>query len=348
MSDTPRIVVDAAGGTGAPLEPVRAAAAVSRETSINVVLVGDAPTLRGHLQGLAHEPSRLSVVHAPLSSGQQSLGHRYTLQRAALTRAAELVGAGEGDALVSAGARSLLVAAANAHIPRVPQVRSPALAAVYPTRERSFNNDRFALILDVGATVHATSEELLFFAYMGHAYARAISKVPAPAVALLNMSEDADAGDDVLREAYRLMKDDPRLNFIGNVSGDGLPRGVADVIVCEGLVGNVVARVSTGLSDVMGSLGEWAFKQGFWWRLGLRLLSSGVREVKRLTDYHEYGGAPYLGFRRMVIKVHGHSSQTHLVNAIKVAAKAVRDGVTDEIERAVLSFTKEGSASWGG
>ncbi len=334
----PRIVLDATGGVEAPLGPVRAAAQVSRETSIAVTLVGDEATLRRLLEAERHEPSRLRLVHAPLSGGPTSHGYRFSDQRTALELAAQLVGRGEADALVTAGARTLLHAAAHAHIPRIPAVRSPALAAVYPTRERSFNNDRFALILDVGATVHATSEELLFFGYMGHAYARGISKVPAPAIGLLNMGEDETAGDEVLRGAFSLMREDPRLNFIGNVTGDDLPRGIADVIVCEGLVGNVVARMATGISEVMGSLGEWAFKQSLVWRVGMRLLESGVREVKKLTDYREYGGAPYLGYRHMIIKVHSGSPAFSLANAVKVAAKAVRDDVCGEIERAVDAF----------
>jgi phosphate acyltransferase len=342
MTEGPRIVLDAAGGAQAPMAPLLAAAQVSRETTIHVTLVGDEPTLRDGLKHVPHEPNRLRLIHAPHGVSLNA-AHR----SAALERAAELVGRGEADALVSAGSRRMLVAIANAHIARIPAVRSPALAAVYPTRERSFSNERLALLLDVGATVHATSEELLFFAYMGHAYASRISKVPHPAVALLNMSDDKEAGDDMLRGAFALMKQDARLNFIGNVTGDDLPRGIADVIVCEGLVGNVVMRMSSGITEVMDSMGLWAREQSLAWRLGLKLLASGVREVRRLTDYREYGGAPYLGFRRMIIKVHNQSPATSIANALKVAAKAVRDGVCDEIERAVTSFV-ESRSTWGG
>ncbi|HVO29648.1 MAG TPA: phosphate acyltransferase PlsX, partial [bacterium] len=196
------------------------------------------------------------------------------------------------------------------------------------------------LILDVGATVRCTSEQLLQFAYMGHAYASRISKVPSPAIGLLNMGEEETKGDEVLTNAYKLLKEDPQLNFIGNVEGNDLPRGVADVIVTEGFTGNVVLKFAEGVSEVAKNLGDYAFKRKMLWRLGLIFLSSGLRQIKDLTDYREYGGAPFLGFTRIVIKAHGRSGAMAISNAIKVAAKAVRDGVPEEIRRSVQGFER--------
>lgn len=334
------LALDASGGTHAPTEPVRAAAWISRETNLDIQLFGAHEDLARELDKLEHVPSRIHIrgVTPMLNKSGRVESARAALRRASVEAAAHAVGTGEAQALISAGRSREVVEAANRYIPLIPQVSTPALAAVYPTRERNFSNDRFALILDVGATVHCSAQELLFFAYMGRAYASRISKVPNPAVALLNMSEDEEAGDTILREAHRLMKEDERLNFIGNIGGASIPRGIADVVVCEGLVGNVTSKMATGLQDVMDSLGSWAFKQSFAWRMGLRLLAGGVTQLKGITDYHEYGGAPYLGFQRMVIKVHSQSQAKALTNAMKVAAKAVRDGVCEEIERVVGSF----------
>jgi glycerol-3-phosphate acyltransferase PlsX len=334
------VALDAMGGDLAPVVTVAAAAAISRETTIRVLLVGHPDRIREELDKQPHDMSKLEILPALEVVGMAEKPKEALLAKrdASITVAARAVAEGKADALVSAGSTGALVLAAAKQIPLLEGVKRSALAAVYPTRERSFNNDRFALILDVGATVRCTSEQLVQFAYMGHAYASRISKVPSPAIGLLNMGEEETKGDEMLTTAYRLMKEDPRLNFIGNVEGNDLPRGVADVIVTEGFTGNVVLKFAEGVTEVARHLGDYAFKQKFLWKLGLIFLSGGLQQLKDLTDYREYGGAPFLGFSRIVIKAHGRSGGHAIANAIKVAAKAVRDGVPEEIRRSVQAF----------
>lgn len=342
MSRKIKIALDAMGLDHGPAETVRAAARVSRETTISVVLVGPEDTLKAELARHEHNPEQIEIRHA------SQVIHMAEKPRTALSRkkdasiavAAQLVGAGEADALVSAGSTGALVMASALYIPRIPGVKRAALAAVYPTRERNFSNDRFSLILDVGATVRVRAQDLLFFAYMGHAYASRISKTPHPSIGLLNLGAEETKGDEVLREAHQLMKVDRKLNFIGNVEGNDIPSGIADVIVCEGFTGNVVLKMAEGLSEIFTNLGAWAFKQSLFWRIGLMFLAGGLKQLKTVTDYREYGGAPFLGFSRLVIKAHGRSRAGAIANAIKVAAKGVRDGVCEEIEAAVTEFNE--------
>ncbi len=221
---------------------------------------------------------------------------------------------------------------------RIEGIERAALAAVYPTQQRANNRDRFALLLDVGATVHCRPQDLLFFAYMGHAYASRISKVERPTFGLLNMGSEPTKGGETLVAAHALLRGEPRLNFIGNVEGNDIPLGKADVIVCEGLLGNVALKMAEGTGELFRNLGTWAFKQSLLWKLGLLLLSSGLRRLKDLTDYSEYGGAPLLGFTRPIIKAHGRSSAQAIGNAIKVAAKAARDGVCTDIAACARDF----------
>lgn len=332
------------GGDHAPHEAVAAAARISRETDLHVALVGEPARLRAELSALPHRADRIEVVTA------REVVHQDEKPRAALAAkpdasvlvGARLLAAKEADALVSAGSTGALVLAAAAEVPRIPGVERAALAAVYPTRPRPNNPDRFALLLDVGATVRCRPADLLFFAYMGHAYASRISKVARPTVGLLNMGTEETKGDEVLQLAHRLMKADPLLNFVGNVEGDGIPGGAADVIVCEGYVGNVSLKMAEGVNEVFKSIGKWAFKQSLLWRMGLMLLSGGLKRLKDLTDYGEYGGAPLLGFCAPIIKAHGRSRERAITNAIKVAAKAARDDVCGEIEGAVASFESRG------
>ena len=340
------VALDAMGGDLAPAATCEAAALVSKETTIRLVLVGNPARIRAELDKHPHEASRITIVPAMdvIEMSDKPKEALLKKQDASITVAARLVGEGGADALVSAGSTGALVIAAAKQIPLIEGVKRAALAAVYPTRNRGFSNDHFALILDVGATVRCTPDQLLQFAYMGHAYASRIKRVPTPAIALLNMGEEETKGDEVLTAAYRLMKEDPRLNFIGNIEGNDLPKGIADVVVCEGFVGNVVLKMAEGMTEVMKNLGEYAFKQKFLWRIGLALLASGLKQLKTVTDYREYGGAPFLGFSKIVIKAHGKSGPRAIANAIKIAAKAARDGVPEEIRRSIDGFERRSSA----
>lgn len=332
------------GGDEAPRAPVRAAAMVSRQTELRLLLVGDPERIEAELGQVEHDRRRLEIVPA------RQVVHQDEKPRAALQAkpdasilvASRLLAAKEADALVSAGSTGALVLAAAQVVPRIPGVQRAALAAVIPRQPRADNPDRFSLLLDVGATVRCRAIDLLFFAYMGHAYARRISKVARPTVGLLNMGTEETKGGEELCEAHRLMKADPLLAFVGNVEGSGIPRGAADVIVCEGFVGNVALKLAEGVGEVFKNLGKWAFKHSLLWRAGLVLLSGGLRRLKDLTDYREYGGAPLLGFCAPIIKAHGRSPAPAIANAIKVAAKAARDDVCGEIEQAVASFERRG------
>lgn len=328
------------GGDEAPTEPVRAAARISRSTSLELLLVGKREVIEAELARVKHERSQITILDAreAIAMDEKPRAAIEAKPDASLLVAMRAVAAGEADALVSAGSTGALVLAAAQLLPRIPGIERAALAAVYPTRKRDSSPDPFALILDVGATVRVRSHDLLFFAYMGSAYARAVSKTARPSVGLLNMGSEATKGDAPLRQAHAWMRDDPRLNFIGNVEGNDIPTGGADVIVCEGYVGNIALKMGEGVSEVFKSLGKQAFKQRLVWRLGMMLLSRGLRRLKDITDYREYGGAPLLGFRAPVIKAHGRSGEVAIANAIKVAAKAAREGVCLEIERAVADF----------
>jgi glycerol-3-phosphate acyltransferase PlsX len=335
-----RVLLDAMGGDLAPREPVAAAAEISRSTAITVVLCGDPAAIEAQLASVVHRREQLEIMPA---QGVIGMDEKPKEALAAKPDASLCVGLtaladGKGDAFVSAGSTGALVLGAAQRVPRIPGVERAALAAVYPTQQRGNNRDRFALLLDVGATVHCRPHDLLFFAYMGHAYASRISKVERPTIGLLNMGSEPTKGGETLVAAHALLAADEQLAFLGNVEGNDIPLGKADVVVCEGLLGNVTLKMAEGTGELFRNLGQWAFKQSLLWKLGLLLLSSGLRRLKDLTDYSEYGGAPLLGFTRPIIKAHGRSSSRAIANAIKVAAKAARDGVCDEIARCVGAF----------
>ncbi|MCR9162096.1 MAG: phosphate acyltransferase PlsX [Nannocystaceae bacterium] len=335
-----RVALDVMGGDhGAPVT-MEAAAAISRDTSINLLLVGDPDAIARGLDSHEHDPKRIEVMPAHDVIGQDEKPRKAidTKPDASLCRAMRAAADGDASAFVSAGSTGAIVLAAARWVPKIDGVKRAALAAVYPTKERRGNPDRFALMLDVGATVRCTPTDLLFFGYMGNAYASRISKVKRPSIGLLNMGKEETKGGEVLSSAHRLMKEDEVLNFIGNLEGNDIPMGVCDVVVCEGLVGNVALKMGEGVGEVLKSVSKWAFKQNLMWKAGLTLLARGLRQLKDITDYSEYGGAPLLGFARPVLKAHGRSGARAIANAIKVAAKADRDDVCGEIARAVAEF----------
>ena len=335
----PTIAVDAMGGDNAPEEVVKGVAQVSLATNIECLLVGDEHRIQAVLESVSYNPEHIAIVHCRDAIGMDEEPHEALRSRrdASLLVGTRALAEGRADALVSAGNTDACVLACTKHLRLVKGIRRAALASVYPRHTEYPGQDRFALLLDVGATVRCEAEELVQFALMGSAYARRISKVASPAVGLLNMGSEEIKGGDTLVAAHRRLRQLPAINFVGNIEGDALARGRADVIVCEGLLGNVTLKLIEGISDVFGEITSLAAGRGLAWRVALALLSRGIAGVRELTDYTQYGGAPILGFDRLFIKCHGRSNARAIANAVKVAAKAVRDRVPAEVADAVVA-----------
>jgi glycerol-3-phosphate acyltransferase PlsX len=334
------------GGDFAPRVVLEAAARLSRTTKIELLLVGDEGEMRALLRKLDADLDRIDLKHAadavPMHESPRAALERRESSIAVAVRA---VARGEAEALVSAGNTGALLLHAAALIPRVPRVRRPALAAVYPTLPRPHNPDPFALLLDVGANTSCLPGDLVQFAAMGTAYAARISKVKEPSVGLLNIGEEASKGDALLREAYALLRAAPGIRFLGNVEGKDVPMGMVDVIVCPGILGNVVLKLLESMGQVVLALGEKTFRQRFRWRMGRHLLGDGIESLTRFFDSSGYGGAPILGFERIVIKAHGRSNSRAIENAVKVAAKAVRDDVCGAIASGMREIATDSGAS---
>jgi phosphate acyltransferase len=337
-----RIVVDAMGGDHAPDEIVRGAAEASLAlASTEIILVGDATRIGRILPEVRHDGGRVRIHHAGsvVSMDDKPAEALAAKPDASILVAAELVARGEGDALVSAGNTGASVLACARTWSLIPGVRRAALAAVYPTElRRGEKNDPFSLILDVGATIDATAEDLVAFALMGAAYAKIVSRNPRPRVALLSNGSEAGKGPREVVAAHALLLEATDINFIGNVEGLDIPRGVADVVVCSGYVGNVVIKMLEGVADTVVNLARYAYKEKLLWRAALAMLSSGIQRLKDLTDWEQYGGAPLLGLSNPFIKAHGRSKARAVANAIKVADKALRAQLCDNIAAGLAQF----------
>jgi phosphate acyltransferase len=333
----PTIAIDAMGGELAPEAAVGGVAQVSLTTDIQSILVGDEARIQKILEGLAYNPENIEIVHASevITAADDAAEAIRKKRDASLQVACRLVKEGRASAVVSGGNTAAAVLGCLRHFALLPGVRKAALSSVYPRQVDVPGQDYLGLALDVGANARCDAGDLVQFALMGSAYARRVSKVDAPRIALLNMGREAESGGDVLAEAHRRLSRLPNLNFVGNVEGHEIVTGRADVIVCEGLLGNVVLKLLEGLAEVVVDLSAAAGRRSWRWRAGLAMLSSGVGRLRELTDYASYGGAPILGFEHLLIKAHDRSTAQSMGNAVKVAAKAVRDSVPEEIRASI-------------
>lgn len=336
MSRLITIAFDVMGADHGPAELVRGAAQLSLDSPhIHAMLVGDRDAINAALSETRHNGERISVQHAPqfVEMHEKPAEALANKPGASVALAAQLVAEGEADAIVSAGNTGAGILACARRFKLIAGVRRAALAAVYPTRTpHGEKDDPFSLILDVGATVEANADDLVAFAVMGASYAKIISRNPNPSVALLSNGTEALKGPPNVVEAHRKLRDTQGVRFIGNVEGVDIPKGTADVIVCDGFVGNVCLKMLEGVHDTVVELARYAYKSKLRWRAGLAMLSSGIQRIKEVTDWQQYGGAPVLGFDRVFIKAHGRSKSRAIANAGKVAAKAV----SADLARAIL------------
>ncbi len=331
-----RVALDAMGGDHGLRETVAGAAQLTREDNpVHVLLVGDEPQITAALSQQRYDAARLQVVHAAGACVGMAEDARAALTArpdCSIKVAAALVATGEAQALVSAGHTGATILTAAQTFGRLPGVRRAALAAVHPTEQKHGpKGDPFALMLDVGATVGASAEELLGFAIMGSAYAQIISENERPRVALLSNGTEPNKGTPEIVAAHKLLAALPGLHFHGNVEGLDIPRGTVDVIACDGFLGNVVLKMLEGVTEVVTDIAKDAYARSTLWKIGMKMLSGDLHQLREMTDWKQYGGAPVLGFDQVVIKAHGRSNARAIRNALRVAAKAVDRGLVPRI-----------------
>ena len=334
------IAVDAMGGDNAPEEIVKGVATASLESPGRFILVGHEERISKILSTVPHNSPRIEIHHTDEYIAMEEMPREAVRRKpkASIVIASKLCAEGRAHGVVSAGNTGAYVLAATLYIPRIAGVRKTAIAAVYPTRNLQKRKDHFALLLDVGANIHSSIEDMVQFALMGKIYASDIKGIEDPTVALLNIGKESYKGGELLTSVYKILEELPEVNFIGNIEGNEVMLGLSDVVVTEGYVGNIVTKTIEGMAEMASHFGRYAFKRRLLWRLGMIALSGGIKKLKSSTDYSEYGGAPLLGFKEIVIKAHGRSKAKAITNAVKLAAKSHRDDVCGRIERAIAGF----------
>ncbi|MBM4358674.1 MAG: phosphate acyltransferase PlsX [Deltaproteobacteria bacterium] len=338
-----RAALDAMGADGGIAPLVEGAAQLSLEdVPIHTMLVGDQAAIAECLRRTRHDPTRVSIIPADgfVAMNEKPATGLDARPDCSVLTAARLVATGEAAVLVSAGNTGAVILGASRTFERLEGVKRVALCAVHPTVEpHGPKGDPFGLMLDVGATLQCSAEELTAFARMGSCYSRLVSDIEAPRVALLSNGSEPTKGTEAVIAAHRALAEADDLRFIGNVEGLDIPRGTADVVVCEGFVGNIVLKMLEGVSDAALGLAKHAGAARLRYRLGLALLSSGLRRIRELTDWKQYGGAPILGFDRAVIKAHGRSNARAIRNALRLAGKTVQRELVPQLRISLAAKT---------
>jgi glycerol-3-phosphate acyltransferase PlsX len=328
-----KVALDAMGGDHAPAATVEGAIeAINEEKSISVVLVGDEQKINSELNKRNASGLPISIKHASqvVEMDESPLAAVRRKKDSSVRIAIDTVKSGEADAMVSAGNSAVVMATALLVLGKLPGVERPAIATVMPSLK-----DHFVLI-DAGANVDCKPINLYQFAVMGMAYARFIFELENPTVGLLGIGEEDAKGNELTKEAFKLIKDS-NLKFMGNVEGKDIFMGEADVVVCDGFVGNITLKVSEGLAEATSKMLKRELLENASGIIASIFLKKALANFKKKTDYSEYGGAPLLGISKPCIISHGRSTSKAIKNAVKVAAAFHSKGILDAIS---MEFAK--------
>ncbi len=321
------VAVDAMGGDKAPHEVVKGAILAARQFSDSeILLVGDEIAIRRELDSCKSIPKNITIHHTTQVVGMHDPATYSIRQKpnSSITRSIELVANGKAAAVVSAGHTGAAVAAATMHLRTLKGVRRPGIAAPFPTRHGT------CLIIDVGANIACKPIHLYQYGVMAAVCSKYIYDVKNPRVGLLNIGEEDAKGNDLAKETFALFSNS-HVNFVGNVEGREIFDGKADVVVCEGFVGNVILKFGEGLAmSLLSAIKEEATKS-FWAKVGLLLCKPAFVPLKAKMDFAEYGGVPLLGVNGVCIICHGRSDSRAIQNAVRVALQLSKSKVSEHI-----------------
>jgi glycerol-3-phosphate acyltransferase PlsX len=325
------VALDAMGGDFAPANTVQGAVMLVRERpDVDVIMTGPEEILAAELKRNAYDGARITIVNATEvveMDESPSLAIRRK-KDSSLRRAVELVRDGKADAAISAGNSGAMMALALYLIGMAKGVERPAIASEMPSEHGSF------LLLDMGANVDCTPEHLLQFALMGNAYTKHVLGVAAPRVALLSIGEEPAKGNELTKDAFKLLEKS-HLKFIGNIESKEIFAGGADVVVCDGFVGNVFLKTSEGLAEVVMKMLKREVMASTLAKIGYLLMRSALKKVMKRMDYDEYGGAPLLGLNGACVISHGRASgkaiKNGIIKAAEFAGKQVHVKISEEI-----------------
>lgn len=329
-----RIILDGMGGDNAPAAVVEGAVLASKEISHEIVIVGREELIYEELKKYRYDQKKITIADARevITNDEAPVRAVRSKKDSSVVKGINMVKNGEGDVFVSAGSTGALLSGGLFILGRIQGIDRPALACVYP-----IIGGEPSLLVDAGANADCKPNNLLEFGIMGNIYMEKVIGRKAPRVGLVNIGAEAAKGSTLTKAAYELLEQSD-MNFIGNVEARDVPKSACDVIVCDGFTGNVVLKLTEGLAWNILQVIKKKFTDGVKAKLGAALLIDKLGELKKEFDYSEYGGAPILGVKGPVVKMHGSSGANAVKNTILKAIPFVEENVVETIQNSVLEI----------
>ncbi len=333
-----RIVVDAMGGDiNIPDINIEGSLlAIKEYQDLKIILVGPEKEIKKYIDKKKRryslkEVEKIEIINTEefITMEEQPSKVLKTKKNSSVAIGIKILKENKADAFVSAGNSGAVVAFSLVHIGTVKNVDRPAIATVLPTIKSP------CLLLDVGANVDCKPKQLIDFAYMGKIYSEYVLNKKNPTVALLSIGSEESKGNNQILETYQILKQYRGLNFIGNIEGKDIPFGVADVVVTDGFVGNIILKFGEGVAEMLLSLIKQSLKRHPFAWFSLPFVWNAIRDLRKKVDFTEYGGAPLLGLEKVCIISHGRSNAKAIKNAIKVAKQMVEKNVNSIISNSM-------------
>lgn len=328
MADMVNVALDAMGGDNAPDEIIRGAIdAVNKDSDIHVCLVGQEEKINAFLSSCSYNREQISVVNATevIETGEHPVNAIRKKKDSSIVKALGLVKSGEADAFVSAGNSGAILVGGQTIVGRIKGVERPPFAPLIPTATG------VSLLLDSGANVDARSSHLVQWARMGSIYMENVMGVKNPRVAIVNVGVEEEKGNALVKETFPLLKECPDINFIGSIEAREIPNGGADVIVCDAFVGNVILKLYEGVGSVLIKSVKKGLMSSLKSKIGALLIKDALKSTLKSFDASEYGGAPMLGLKGLVVKTHGNAKAKEVTTSILQCKKFKEQAINDKM-----------------
>ncbi len=343
MSELVKVAVDAMGGDNAPTEIVKGAVeAVNVSDKVKIYLVGKQDILEKELSGYTYDRERMEIVAASevIETAEPPVMAIRSKKDSSLVKALNLVKNGICDAYVSAGSTGATLVGGQVIVGRIKGVERPPLAPLIPTENGC------ALLIDCGANVDARPSHLVQFAKMGSVYMENVVGVKNPKVGIVNIGAEEEKGNALVKETFPLLKNCPDINFIGSVEARDIPAGAADVVVCEAFVGNVILKTYEGVGATLINKVKAGMMTSLRSKIGALLVKPALKKTLKQFDLEQYGGAPMLGLKGLVVKTHGSSKAVEIKNSILQCITFKEQKISEKIKEKIgTQEIVEGSVS---
>ena len=337
MSDITRVALDAMGGDHAPAEMVKGAIeAVNKRDDIKILLTGQEALLKKALSEYTYPKDRIEIIPASevIETAEPPVMAIRRKKDSSIVVAMNLVKKGEADAFVSAGSSGAILVGGQTLVGRIKGIERPPLAPLIPTAKG------VSLLIDCGANVDARPSHLVQFAKMGSIYMEHVVGVENPKVAIVNIGAEEEKGNALVKETFPLLKEQTDINFTGSIEARNIPYGDADVIVSEAFAGNIILKLYEGLGAVLVSKIKDGMMTSTRSKLGALLVKPALKETLKAFDATEYGGAPLLGLRGLVVKTHGSAKAKEVCNSIIQCITFKEQKINDKIMECIQTESR--------